>query len=154
MRTVEPGLSRHGLWLVGQDRSGQHASLAPATPHHPHFSSLHSRQVITQAWKRRKNLGTCMKFTPDGNSCMKCCSLSPSCGLLDYRAVFRLPRWLQQPPRLSNIPFLPAGDLGRPCTAQSGERGVCTSRENCSGPGTQLIATCTFLKATVFSIMP
>ena len=37
----------------------------------------------------------------------------------------RLPKWLHNPLQLTNIPLLPAMDLGRPCFS-GGEEGVCT----------------------------
>ena len=59
----------------------------------------------------------------------------------------RLPKWLGNRPRLTNIPFLPASDLGSVCSSSSGEAGVCTLERECRGPGREKLGVCTLFKS-------
>ena len=47
--------------------------------------------------------------------------------MLYLTIAVRLPKWLHNPPQLTNIPFLPPPDLGRSCGGGAGRRGVCTA---------------------------
>ena len=55
---------------------------------------------------------------------------------------FHLPAWLYNPPVLTNLPFLPALDLGNPCSA-GGLAGVCHSKAKCAGLGLSQAGYCT-----------
>ena len=57
----------------------------------------------------------------------------------------RLPKWLHNPLQLTNIPLLPAMDLGRPCFS-GGEEGVCTLPRQCLGERT-VAGPCTIFKS-------
>jgi len=54
----------------------------------------------------------------------------------------RLPKWLFNPAVLTNLPFLPALDLGSLCSV-GGEEGVCHSLAKCSGLGGSQAGACT-----------
>ena len=59
----------------------------------------------------------------------------------------RLPKWLGNRPRLTNIPFLAASDLGSVCSSSSGEAGVCTQERECRGPDREKLGVCTLFKS-------
>ena len=59
----------------------------------------------------------------------------------------RLPKWLGNRPRLTNIPFLAASDLGSVCSSSSGEAGVCTLERECRGPDRENLGVCTLFKS-------
>ena len=59
----------------------------------------------------------------------------------------RLPKWLSNRPRLTNIPFMPASDLGDLCSSSSGQSGVCTAEQECRGPGREKLGVCTLFKS-------
>ena len=54
----------------------------------------------------------------------------------------RLPKWLYNPPVLTNLPFLPALDIGNPCST-GGVEGVCHSKAKCAGLGLTQAGYCT-----------
>ena len=58
----------------------------------------------------------------------------------------RLPKWLYNSPVLTNLPFLPALDLGHLCSA-GGVEGVCHTKAKCEGLGLTQAGTCTQLKS-------
>ena len=57
----------------------------------------------------------------------------------------RLPKWLYNPLQLTNIPLVPALDLGRPCFS-GGEEGVCSLRGECRATRT-VAGPCTLFKS-------
>ena len=60
----------------------------------------------------------------------------------------RLPKWLENPPRLTNIPFLPPTDIGQKCHS-SGRVGVCADiRTGCREEGQTSAGFCTIFKST------
>ena len=54
----------------------------------------------------------------------------------------RVPKWLYNSPVLTNLPFLPALDLGSLCTA-GGLGGVCQTQAKCGGQGLTQAGICT-----------
>ena len=54
----------------------------------------------------------------------------------------RLPKWLYNPPVLTNLPLLPTLDLGTPCTA-GGLEGICLTQAQCAGFGLTMAGHCT-----------
>jgi len=54
----------------------------------------------------------------------------------------RLPKWLYNPPVLTNLPFLPALDFGSLCSV-GGEEGVCQSLAKCAGLRGSQAGACT-----------
>ena len=54
----------------------------------------------------------------------------------------RIPKWLYNSPVLTNLPFLPALDLGSLCSA-GGVEGVCHTKAKCEGLGLTQAGSCT-----------
>ena len=59
----------------------------------------------------------------------------------------RLPKWLSNRPRLTNVPFVSASDLGDLCSSSSGQSGVCTAEQECRSPGREKLGVCTLFKS-------
>ena len=59
----------------------------------------------------------------------------------------RLPKWLSNPPVLTNIPFMAAPDLGQACSSSQGEAGVCIAEGECRGPARDNLGVCTLFKS-------
>ena len=57
----------------------------------------------------------------------------------------RLPKWLFEPLQVTNLPLMPAPDLGLPCFS-GGEEGVCSTRADCGGART-VAGPCTLFKS-------